>query len=288
MLLIALEIAKSILWDAVPKYQTDSATAANSLLCIAALCIAIMLFFEHRRFTQSSIQLSVYLSIMVVADGVKSRSYLMRPGLHIVGIVSAATAIVKLILLILQEVPRHLNAVPGGQRRYNQEATGGFWNRTLAIWINSTLFVGFRQALSLDDLAPLGPDFASKHLSTKFEEIWARSMNARYSSTLIPTTDTSTAPKNSPYALVRAYTLALLGPFCFPIIPRLCLTACTFSSPLIMRRILDSISPENATNSPRQDLAPHVKAGLVISFMLVYLGIAVGFLSCKGINTYNV
>lgn len=132
---------------------------------------------EHRRSTQSSVMLSIYLSLMIVADGVKTRSYLLRPGLHLVGAFSGAVAIVKLVLLNLQEFPKHMKAKPGKKKEkvdddLSPEATGGFWNRTLAL--NSTLFFGFRGVLKLENLAALGPDFASKQLSERFDPVWEK------------------------------------------------------------------------------------------------------------------
>lgn len=169
----------SVVWGYVPDLQSRATTASTSLSCLAAFCVGLMIVLEHRRSTQSSVMLSIYLSLMVVADGVKTRSYLLRPGLHLVGAFSCAVAIVKLVLLILQEVPKHIKTKPNKKKEkvdddLSPEATGGFWNRTLALWVNSTLFFGFRGVLKLETLAALGPDFASKQLSERFDPPWEK------------------------------------------------------------------------------------------------------------------
>lgn len=172
---MCLEMTKSFIWSTIPDTRTDVAAAGSTLSCLAAFCISIMLLYEHRHSTQSSLSLSVYLSIVLVVDIVKTRSYLIRPELHVVGAVSSALVVTKLMLIVLQEVPKQPQQKHGDRKKkYSSEATGGFWNRTLALWLNTTLLFGFKQTIRMSDLANLGPDFSSRNLSSRFEPVWAK------------------------------------------------------------------------------------------------------------------
>lgn len=96
----------------------------------------------------------------------------MRDGMSTVAALSAATAVPKLAIIILQEFPKPLCNSKG--QILSQEATCGFWNQTLAVWVNPTMGLGRRQALAMKNLSTLGPDYSSQRLSSEFDRIWAR------------------------------------------------------------------------------------------------------------------
>ena len=112
------------------------------------------------------------LSVEFCADIVKTRSFFMRDGMSTVAALSAATAVPKLAIIMLQEFPKPLCDSTG--QILSQEATCGFWNQTLAVWVNPTMGLGRRQALAMKNLSTLGPDYSSQRLSSEFDRIWAR------------------------------------------------------------------------------------------------------------------
>lgn len=146
--------------------------------CLSTLCIIIVLTIEHGYAAQSSALLTLYLTITALLDVAETRSFLRRPvAVHGVGALCATTALSKAVLLGLQEIPMQFGSelnktIP----RLAQEATAGFWNRTLLLWLNSTLCFGFRKNLRMQDLANLGNDFSSKNLAKKFQRRWNHGM----------------------------------------------------------------------------------------------------------------
>lgn len=131
-----------------------------------------MLYFEHRHATQTSLLLSVYLTIAGFVDAVRVWSYSMNPNLVTIAMLSAVIATIKASLVILQEVPKRFDANAEAARNMGPEERAGFWNNTLLLWLNATLFFGFRNMVRSSDLPNLGSDLASRTLFNKFNRIW--------------------------------------------------------------------------------------------------------------------
>lgn len=131
---------------------------------------------EHRHSLRPSTLLSIYLSITVLFDIARARSYFRRPGMATHGGLLTGIAFFKASLAILEEVSkRSLFKSQRGRSSLGPECTSGFWTRSLFLWLNSTLFLGFRRILSADDLDDIGPKFSSARLLKKFELYWAAS-----------------------------------------------------------------------------------------------------------------
>lgn len=131
------------------------------------------LYVEHIHALRPSALLSVQLTLGLILDAAKARSCLARGGgLHPIGSLAAAAAALKGIVLLLEELPKKTHVLQ--QRRFNANATSGFWIGVLFPWINKTLFAGYRNIIETEDLAALGPEFSSSHLSNKFAAVWAK------------------------------------------------------------------------------------------------------------------
>lgn len=130
---------------------------------------------EHRRSLRSSAAISLYLSLTLLLDVAKTRSYLSRPGLEAVGGLSVVAATIRLAIVLLQEVPKRTHIKdPALRESLSKEATSGFWNRSFFLWLNATFSLGFKSALRVDDLGYLGDDFSAEYLAAKFEPVWAK------------------------------------------------------------------------------------------------------------------
>ncbi|KAK3181198.1 hypothetical protein K4F52_007473 [Lecanicillium sp. MT-2017a] len=78
-----------------------------------------------------------------------------------------------LLLFIEHEISkRHLIRDEALRINLGSEPASGFWNRSMFVWINSTLLLGFRQALKVEDLPALDPDFKSKTVFAAFKHQW--------------------------------------------------------------------------------------------------------------------
>lgn len=175
--LFCVEIVAGVLWGVSSDFPLKSGIVAIILSCVAAVCTGIMTGLGHWYATQSSMVFSIYLSVAFVFEIARSRSFFLRGNLAAVGTLTALGAAIRLVMVILEEVPKPLIKSSAAQTDGDlcKEATSGFWNRTMLLWLNPTLLHGFRQNLEMEHLANLGPDFSSEALSDRFEVVWAKS-----------------------------------------------------------------------------------------------------------------
>lgn len=173
-LLLAIELAAAVLCSHHDKYRSSSSLAAAPLSCIATLSIAAVAYAEHRRLLSSSALLSIYLSVTMLFDMAEARSCFIRPGLGSIGALKVATAVLKLLLLLVTEMSkRPLLRSALFQPSMGPEVTSGFWTRSLFLWLNRTLLTGFKRVMSVDDLGDLGPEFDSDRLLVQFRLRWS-------------------------------------------------------------------------------------------------------------------
>lgn len=155
---------------------TETTIVASILSPITSLALGYLLYSDHVHSFQPSSLLSLYFTLSTAAEIIRCRTFFLRPFLNVVGGLSLVIAICKVVIVVLQEIPKPLQEEPVAGEKLAQDAVAGFWNRTFLFWINSTLFIGFRRSLSMDDLGNLGPGFSSTRLVQKFERRWERGM----------------------------------------------------------------------------------------------------------------
>ncbi|CEJ89530.1 hypothetical protein VHEMI05371 [[Torrubiella] hemipterigena] len=249
-LFLATELAGAILWSVLRTFDSDASLAAVVLKCFAATGVAFVLFAEHRRSPRSSALIGLYLFIAILLDIVKARSYYRRPGLSSLGIVTIISAVSKMVLLVLEEMSKKsLLKSEKLQSELGPECAGGLFNRTLFIWLNRTLFAGFKAIIDVDDLPDLAPKFGSQALHRKFQENW------------------QSEKKTSKYCLAITCAKLLIKPSIAIIFPRLCFAAFKFSQPLLLQSIVNAVGQE--------DHSDDVTNGLITATILLYLGLAV-------------
>lgn len=176
VLLVGIEVAVSIAWGLSSDFPESSSVAVSCLSCIAALCTVAMAGLGHRFAVQSSMLFGIYLTIAFVLEMARSRSFFLRGGLQAVGGLTTVGTVLRFALMVLEEIPKPLVKTPtndsSSDEEMSQEATGGFWNRTMLVWLTPTLIHGFKQNLEIEHLAPLGPDFSAETLAQRFEPVW--------------------------------------------------------------------------------------------------------------------
>lgn len=178
MALIGTEAATLGLWIKTPSQRTAATLPAASLAVAAALFIAIVILHSHFHSVQSTALTSIYLSVTVLLDATKARSYFTRDETDLTAFASLAiaSASVKLIIIALEELSkRKLMTDETLRTSKGREAFCGFWNRSLFLWLNKILFLGFRRIVSIDDLPDLSYEFSSKTLWKEFAPVWAKS-----------------------------------------------------------------------------------------------------------------
>lgn len=250
LVLLSCQVASLVLWTLSSTPRHDLAVGAAAVACIASLCIFFLLYSEHIYSYRPSTLLSIYLTLMILFDITKTRSYFLRSGMGALAGLSTTTVVLQFILLLFQEVSkRRLVKARHVVPTLSSEALSGFWGRALFLWINSTLRLGFRSILRIEDLKDLGPEFSSERLYSAFEPHWKK----------------SSATSN--HALAFALLRTLCYEFFSVVIPRLCFLGFTFAQPWLIMAIVDAV----INGSPSSD----VSGGLVGATVLVYAGIGV-------------
>lgn len=125
-----------------------------------------LLYAEHRYSYSPSMLLSVYLSITILLDVAYVRSLFLRGSLDAISAVTSAALAAKLLILVLEEVPKRGPAV----FRTSKEFTSGLWNRSAFWWLNSTFLKGYYEFLRVDDLYSLDHHLDSHHLALKLDQ----------------------------------------------------------------------------------------------------------------------
>ncbi|KAJ3495541.1 hypothetical protein NLG97_g3322 [Lecanicillium saksenae] len=214
-----------------------------------AISVGFIIYREHCRAVRASALLGLHLALSVVIDITKSRSFLRRPDTHASGSISTYTAIARLMVLVLEEIPRGAAFVDGQLRgAQNSEASGGFWGKALFLWLNSTLFLGFRSRLTVDDIDDIAPEFSSEALSQIFKSHWQHAETS---------TDRSLATICS--RILSRSALAV-------VLPRLAFTAFALMQPFLLQRLLSAVEND--------DLAKYTQQSLVHAAFIVYFGLA--------------
>lgn len=197
---------------------------------------------EYRHSPHSSYIISIMLSVACCVEIIKTRSFFMRDGLSTIAALSASTAGLKLVLIMLQEVPKPLVDLTG--EVISQEARCGFWNQILAVWVNPTMSLGRRQALTMKNLSTLGPEYSSQRLSSEFDRIWARQ------------------DKTSRWALINTCVIAFrwtLGPAVFS---HMLTTACEWAQAFSIQTTVSSMGQEEPRWLP---------TSLILATVAIYL-----------------
>ncbi len=198
------------------------------------------------------------MSLTFLLDVAKSRSAFLRPGLAIIGALTAATAAVRFIMVVLEELPRRFRD-PDLRKSLGTEAVSGFWNRSVFAWLFPVLRHGFCSRLRVEDLPSLGPSLSSERLCAKFEKVWSK------------------CDKNYKFCLMKATLCTLLGQFLLIFIPVLCNTSLMVAQPFFIRRVMIYVREE--------DSAGDTKGGLVGATIFIYAGIMVSWLAHSQIAT---
>lgn len=193
---------------------------------------------------------------------------------------AATTAALKGALIFLGEVSKRRHLRDPRLQQVGSEFTSGFLNRSLFLWVNRTLVIGYRKVLDLEDLQQLGPEFSSTYLSDKFIAVWDKGKSIHldfWDSTLCILTVLA-VDKTSPRCLLKALLTVLAEPLFVSAIPRVCNVALEFIAPFYLKRIVEYVAEPNHPS----DLG----RGLIGATVLLFGGRAVSSPEKKSSTTH--
>lgn len=249
-ILISLEIACLVLRLVAIDFRTGTTIPAASVDLVGAAALGAIVFLEHRHALRGSAFLGAYLLFAMIIDAIRSRSFYARHGMETLGLLAAFSAVARLCLLGLEEMPKTKWFIGQEQREtLSGEATSGYWSRSLFLHLNPMFATGFRTALGLQDLTELSAEYTSKTLYPKIKQAWYGSKLKRK------------------HALIFTLLKSFKGMFLLILIPRLVETAFSYAQPFILLQVMRLVGKE-----PRETLQERIV--LVFATFVTFIGLA--------------
>lgn len=174
--LVSIQLASIVLWHRADLFRSNVALAASIMSFIGSLCVVVIIYITHTFSLHSSSFMSIFLSLTMLFDITMARSYFLRESLDALGALQVVVASLKLFLALLEEVPKlHLFRSP--LVRPGAGEAVGFWCRSLLLWLNPILRLGFRKTFTIEELPYIGERYDSEKLFDQFVPYWKRGMH---------------------------------------------------------------------------------------------------------------
>ncbi|KAJ4856963.1 ABC transporter domain-containing protein [Trichoderma breve] len=227
--------------------------SSATLEVIASALLLPVSFSEHARSRRPSFLLSVYLTLSLLFDIARARSFWLvavtRSEDAFAGVFTASVAL-KAVIFLTESYPK-TRWILWGTGSHSPEETTGFWGLAVFSWLWKLFILGRRKVLSLDDLFHLDHHMSSDVLRRKLQQAIDAS--------------STRGQKNG---LAKALAKSLAGPFLFPVVPRIALSAFKFGQPFLTNSLLSYLE------IPASERPVNSGYGLIGAVFLVYSGIA--------------
>lgn len=163
-----------VLWSNTPIHRTRTALASATLSFVDVFMFMYLSYAEHGTLRPSDL-LNAYLFFSVVFDTIRTRTLWTAGITHSIPAVFSASLAMKFIILILEatEKRRYLNSE---DQHRGPEETSGLLNRSLFLWLNKLIRMGFRKILRMEDLYPIDDELATESLRIRFARAWRQGM----------------------------------------------------------------------------------------------------------------
>ena len=273
-ILLAFQIAQTVLWALPSAVSTKASIAANALLSIGVVFLACLSYAEHTRSVRPSFILNTYLFCSLLFDIARARTLWLRSTdsfNEIIAIVTTVAVAVKAMILVLEAVEkRHI--LKSEYAAYPPEATAGFYNRAVFWWLNPLFKNGFSNFLTVEDLSVLDKELSSERLLAMFEERWSKGKHFIGSTRCIVFLIYQfliSVKSKSPNTLQFQTFAATKWPLLAAVPARAAVVAFNFCQPLLLTRSLSFFS------QPVNHATTNIGYGMIGAYILVYVGLAV-------------
>ena len=265
----SLELTLLVQWCTISQLKTNASVASAAISLIAAIAVCTLSHFEHGKSLRPSLLLTAYLFITFLFDIVRTRTMWQAGETTALAATFTLSLVVRFTMMGLENVAKR-RYLDNRYRDRAQEELSGFFSLTLFLWLNDLMRRGFQRWLAPEDLNPINRDLSSEILHTKFQTMIDQPSCECCSVT--PQDRSNIGLDSHRYHLIEATLKSLKWPLIAPVFPRLCLTAFTFVQPFLLNTTLNYL--QNTRNTEA-----YIGKGLVVAYVLVYIGIAVSIAS---------
>ncbi|PTB69610.1 P-loop containing nucleoside triphosphate hydrolase protein [Trichoderma citrinoviride] len=246
-----LQVGSLALVASSRRLNTRFSLAAAILNLVAACCIVLLSHIEHVKSIRPSFLLTSYLFTSLLFDAARLRTeWLLSVNVAYAAVLFTST-ILKLALLVLENVEKRRILLDSGKER-STESTSGPFNRGFFVWLNSLLISGWATVLTLHDLPAIYEKLSSEKLAVIFTKRWDKvTRDGRKASLFL----------NSVWIL----KLEILG----IVFPRLATIALTLAQPFLVSQALRFLA------MPKDEHSDNIGYGLIGAFAFVFVGSAI-------------
>jgi hypothetical protein len=239
--------------SAIQHNPAERVSLAGAILnLLVASCIIVLLQLEYKRTTRPSFLVSAYLFTTVILDISRVRTAWLSPGQTAYSACLTASLITKLLILILENVPKHRYMLPT-EKGQSGESTSGPFSRGLFVWLNGLLRKGYTLLLTDDMLPKIHEKLSSSDLSDRFTSTWA------------------SCDQSHQYALLIAVFKSLRWDIAAIALPRLGMIGFSIAQPFLIGKTVSFL--ENTESSL------NIGYGLIGATAIVYTGVAVSMIT---------
>lgn len=168
----ALKLTLFALWVRHGEIRSKATIAAAVLDLAAAIMIGILSRVEHAKSPRPSPLINLYLFSTALLDGARARTeWLIARNSALIPSIFLATLAVKIILLVLESIPKDRFLSPPNEKR-TPEVTSGIFGLSLFAWLNPLILLGNREDISFQQLFPVDKQIASVTVDAKMQAAW--------------------------------------------------------------------------------------------------------------------
>ncbi|GKT64923.1 ABC multidrug transporter [Colletotrichum tofieldiae] len=259
---------KIILWHALPAFQVAGlislirvavtggyhhelgiSIASWALSVTSSLLFLLTSKLEHSRSLAPSALLQTFLLATIALDAARIRSAWFAGGIYGESQLLLIQLFIKVFLLLAESRSKPaVISIPA--RQVSREEVSGIFSKSLALWINPLLSLGWKKNLTVDDLEPVDEPLSGEKVLDRLSSAWQK------------------LDQDRGHALAVA-VLRTFWPEIFAIhIPRLAMVGFALVQPLLVQTTIKYIQDH-------EDRPASYGHWLVAAYALTYLGLAV-------------
>jgi ATP-binding cassette subfamily C (CFTR/MRP) protein 1 len=169
-ILAAVQISLVAIWGSANSHHTKLTTPSAICALLSTIAMAGLLSFENSRTLAPSFIVQTFLFSTTILDIARVRTQWLLPSNVLAASLLTVSLIVKLILLSLESFGKWGLIV--NEKTSPTVETYGIFGRSLLLWLNPLMTLGYRKSLALEDLSPLEADLDSRLLTYRLASVW--------------------------------------------------------------------------------------------------------------------